>query len=391
MAGILERLSDEGFALPDFANSNLEVTRELSLSTKGRMIGKKDRKVLLIIDGLGYGTLASLIKRSPELVSSAQNLKLTKISTLFPSTTVNVLSSMYSGKTTAEHGVVGTTLFMKYFGTMIDTLHSWGDLEREPRHLSGMDAKMVFPEGQMAAMIEGRGKSFKMHLDENMLKGAITKAAFRQEDLVPHMSFDDMMVKILEEMDSGTDYIFGYTDLIDHAEHEYSPSAEQIPEILKSLLLSINRTLVPALEEFGYDLIVTADHGQITSLQRDTIVIDHTHKMLEFMNMPPWGESRAMFVEVKESRRAEFDRYMNSKFGRIAVTLDSDDAIESGLFGARKVPEEVRYRFGTHLIIPKGHSSLYYMHPGKVLRKYDKMGLHGGLSEEEMHVPLLIC
>ena len=59
MASILSELKEEGFILPDFKNSSFEASKQVGDGTNGGLVGKSQRKVLILIDGLGYNLLLS--------------------------------------------------------------------------------------------------------------------------------------------------------------------------------------------------------------------------------------------------------------------------------------------------------------------------------------------
>jgi hypothetical protein len=63
--------------------------------------------------------------------------------------------------------------------------------------------------------------------------------------------------------------------------------------------------------------------------------------------------------------------------------LDSVEALETGLMG-KPITDETYARAGELLVIPRGNHALQQSQPPVSL-----IGRHGGLSEEEMLVPLI--
>ena len=61
------------------------------------------------------------------------------------------------------------------------------------------------------------------------------------------------------------------------------------------------------------------------------------------------------------------------------------------MFGEKKVDEKIRYRFGTHMLMAKEHTSFRYLYPKTTQVDHgNNIGAHSGLSREEMEVPLIV-
>ena len=102
-----------------------------------------------------------------------------------------------------------------------------------------------------------------------------------------------------------------------------------------------------------------------------------------------------MFLHIKPERLDEMVDYLSEKLGTKAVVMKTEDAIEQGLFGTGKEAPCFRDRVGNLLILPTGANTIWYRHTiikeedgtEKKRKKFDLLGHHGGLSEEEMLVP----
>ncbi len=66
----------------------------------------------------------------------------------------------------------------------------------------------------------------------------------------------------------------------------------------------------------------------------------------------------------------------------------ASDAFAAGLFGDGPPSADARSRVGDVIVAPKRNGTLYYGYPREHL---EFVGRHGGLSAEEMLVPLLLA
>ena len=95
-------------------------------------------------------------------------------------------------------------------------------------------------------------------------------------------------------------------------------------------------------------------------------------------------------MKRRHGEEEKLEEYISKRFQDEGILIRSEEAIKSGLFGAPKVSDELRYRFGDYLYLPKGARSLYFLYPETEQQVYDYKGLHGGLSSKEMYIPLVL-
>jgi 2-C-methyl-D-erythritol 4-phosphate cytidylyltransferase len=99
--------------------------------------------------------------------------------------------------------------------------------------------------------------------------------------------------------------------------------------------------------------------------------------------VPIIGESRAAFVYPRPGRTETIRSYLTEAYPDWFVILDSARALEAGLMG-KPVTDESYARAGELLVLPRGDRALQMGQPPVPL-----IGRHGGLTQQEMLVPLL--
>ena len=386
---LLSELEEEGFVLPDFRNSILEVAKELGRYS-GRLVGDKDKKIFILIDGMGYELLMDLFNEKRTLKEEFGKVRMEKITTIFTSSTMNVLSTLYSGRTTAEHGVVGSHLFLKESGIMIDSIKLVPAMDKYAKS-EKINAKRIFLSNDTIKSIKASGKRFKIIMPSDIVNSGLSVATFDKEDIIPYITVQDMIVKLRKGIVAENyDCIFAYSYDIDTIEHAYGSESEEAHHTLYSLLESILMHVLPLAKEHGYDLIITADHGQINTKFEDLRIVRYDDMLMKYLDMPLWGSSRAVFMKSRNGEENKLEEYISKRFHDEGILIRSEEAIKSGLFGAPRVSDELRYRFGDYLYLPKGPRGLYFLYPEREQQVYDYKGMHGGLSSREMYIPLVL-
>lgn len=138
MAALCEhRAFDDDFVLPDYQGLSVknilpQIGEAFNVSPLGSnsfpkdyFVGFKgvDKVVLVIFDGLGYNRLMHhLDSHNGIFMELAQKGSLKPLTTVFPSTTSTVLTSIFSGLSPAQHQILGYHMFSKKYGLVFDTL-----------------------------------------------------------------------------------------------------------------------------------------------------------------------------------------------------------------------------------------------------------------------------
>ncbi len=402
MDKLVHGLQAKGYVMPDIRRNNLEVSRQIS-EGKGDMVGERPNKVFLIIDGLGYNMVERFQKRQGFRMLFSEGERVERITTIFPSITPTVLPSLYSGLTPAEHGVLGMELHVKERGLPIHAFNGFPWEQYGVKDKTGLvrtDAGAIFPEAHLVKRAGERGKVASVQKIE-LKDSPSARHMMADSDPVFYSSLQEMLSTISRLVSEG-EYrtIYAYYDGLDHAEHDYSPDSKKAEHELEDIILSIRRVLAPAIEDSGYNLVVTADHGQTTIRKAGIITLEK--EFMKYLDKTPWCDSRVRIVSVVPGMEKDFEDYFSARYSNDAMLIRSDEAIEAGIFGKTSVDDSIRYRFGTHIILPDRGKMLMYEYPsfqqkdGPYHFAYDKegnlksrIGMHCGLTPDEMYIPVI--
>ena len=383
MNSFLSAVKENNYVLPDYKNSNLSIIKEIA-SRKNSRTGKKVKKIFLLVDGLGYNLVRRLVEKgSAEFLKSH---KFERISTLYPSTTAAVFTSIETGLTPSEHGVVGWNIYSKELGTIVAPYDDSPAFSNSFK-LSRADIPDTLPQPELLFRM-AKDRNINVLFDE--LLNIPPGNGNNKLPLKRYATQSDMILKLRDEVKNGRyDFIYAYYFWIDHIEHLYGHYSETATNSAALLLNEIEKVLLPALEKSDYNLIITADHGH--TIIKNWIKIDSKNKIMEHLNGPPWGDSRIMFFNTVSGHEEALRKYVAEKYSKYAILEESDTVISTGIFGKKKIDEKIRYRFGTHMLIAKPNFAFSYIYPKNTqTNAVDFVGTHSGLSREEMEVPLIV-
>jgi hypothetical protein len=105
------------------------------------------------------------------------------------------------------------------------------------------------------------------------------------------------------------------------------------------------------------------------------------------LTLPLCAERRASYCYVRPALAKEFERTAQKMLGKHCDIFTGRELISKGFFGLRKPHPRLFERIGDYVLVMKENYLLYDKVMGE--EKEFHVGNHGGLSAEEMHVPLV--
>ena len=316
--------------------------------------------IVMLFDGLGMDLLKNALPES----SFLRRHTLHTLSAVFPSTTTNATSTIECGCSPREHGWLGWTLYFPQLQKPVDlfTNQSEGKPAADyhvANHL--IPRNMIFPRitqaGQAIATCISRFGDTQIAT----LNGIFTQALCQAKDDLRR-------------------YIYTYWDEPDHLMHEKGCNH---PKVFSKV-----RDINDRVEAFFHQLpensllMLTADHGLIDG--QSLYLSDHP-QLFDMLLHPPTMESRAASLHVKPEYKKAFPVAFQQAFGGHFLLVERENFIFNFL-GDGNIRPEVWDFVGDFVALSLGAYGLDIApdpHPLK--------GMHGGLTAQEMLVPLMIA
>ncbi len=398
----------EGYSITNLASSILAALGLEPLHSplpQGILPQKPVRQaVLFLIDALGYQQLLRFLEREPSsfwarLIAQGHFSPLTSV---FPSTTATALASLHTGLTPQEHGIVGFRLFLRELGLIANLLRLKPVFDPENDRLFKMNLKprALLGVPTIHERLKQAGVSSYVLIPRPYTQSGLSQMLSPQAtQIVPFSSLSDLIVrlrKLLETLHERGEraFVFAYWDALDAIAHERGPETDEWHLELKTLAFALEQGLFAgagANAGWLYEtlFLLTSDHGQLPVLPKERVMhLRRYPSLVRRLRLSPTGEYRATYLYAKPDALRELEEGLRRRFGEQLVVVRSQDALKSGLFGPPsgqgRVHPETPERLGDLIAIPKGPQALYWPYD-----PFELVGRHGGLSDEEMLVPLI--
>jgi hypothetical protein len=361
------------------------------------------RVVTLFVDAFGW-RFFERFQDHPLLRRFANAGSATKLTSQFPSTTSAHVTTLYTGLPVGQHGVYEWFYYEPQVDRMIaPLLFSYaGDADRESLQQAGVEGTAILPSGQVSRMLAAQGVRSYLVQPREFFNSTYSAQMGASARMIPYLTLAEGLATITQTLRNVTDptWVVGYFGMFDALCHLYGPNAAQSDAELEAILTLIERWLVRDLLGKLDDtlLMIIADHGQIETDPTRILYLDQTpafarlHPLLrtnqrgEFL--APAGSCRDFFVHAQAEHLDEAQAVLTGIVRERAEVRRVDAMIEQGYFGPDGVSAQFQSRVGNLVVLPFAGESVYWLGDGRFKQKY--YGHHGGLTPQEMEIPLLL-
>ena len=355
-----------------------------------------ERVIVLVMDALGWQQLQSVMARHSDVVFHrlADEGRLVPITTGFLSTTNSVRSMIWTGRPPIEHGLLAYELFMREWAMAVESIGFSSVHEPFANTLLGwgLDTDTFLPVPAIGQVLSTQGiDTYNVTADRFTKTPLSLMHARGTNEVFGHATASDFWLRLRRVLEAHRRERFllgGYWSPVDTLAHRMGPLDESGDAEIKAIAMLMEEIFLNRLDpadRVGTLLLMTADHGQITTPPESTILLDDHPTLRDALFLRPLGESRVPFFYVRHGQYETVWDYLHDNLSEHFVFLSRDDVIDSGLLGRGEEYVEVRHRLGDIIGIAKDDSYLDRSeeHAHKML------GRHGGLLSQEMLVPLL--
>ena len=338
--------------------------------------------VLLVIDGLGYNYL----QRNGIGGTLHRHLH-SRLTSVFPSTTASAVTAFLSGLAPQQHALTGWHMYFSELDAIAAVLplkpRGAGEFDAPPGALS----RRLFGHAPFVDRIARRATFVSpqaiANSEFNLYHSG--RAAVRGYK-TPAELFGQIEAAIREAAEPA--YVYAYYSELDTLAHIHGVGSDKLATQFAALDEAFGAFLAAIA---GSDTVVLAcaDHGFIDSPPERQIDLAQHPKLAETLARPLCGERRVVYCYVKPGQATRFEDYVAENFGHCMDAFPSRTLIEQGWFGPGEADPRLASRIRDYALVMREDWTLLDWVEGE--KRYRQIGVHGGVSADEMFVPLVVA
>jgi len=353
------------------------------------------RVILVLVDALSLHRLQRWMAdgTTPIWDTLANQGQLSALTSISPSTTSAALTSLWTGRSPAEHGVVGYELWLKEFSVVSNMiLHTPITFENDPGSLAraGFNPELFLNLPTLGSHLASSGiRSYAMQ-HRSIIRSGLSQMFLKDVEVHGYLTPTELWVNLRHLVESNPttrQYFWVYTGQVDHFSHYYHPDDERVAaelgEFSRSFEQNFLERLSPGLRRHTL-ILLTADHGMLATHKSSHYDLRNHPELARLLHILPTGEHRLMYLFTRPGRLGEIRDYIDKTWPGQFVFIEPAEAVANGLFGPGAPHPRLFDRLGDLIVAARGEAYLWWADKENPL-----IGQHGGLSADEMIVPLL--
>ncbi len=354
--------------------------------------------VVLVVDGWGWLQFEKVL--FPEEERAAGHAAWTRLlpdgvlaalTSVVPSTTSAALTSLWTGVGPSQHGILGYEMWMKEYGLIANTIfHSPASFNADTGSLkkAGFQPESFLPVPTLGPHLAAHHINPFSFQPSGIARSGLSLMHMPQVNIIPYRTQSDLWVSLLALLESRKNernYAYLYWGDLDELAHRYGPQDERVLLEFASFSMVLERFLV-SLKHRGRGktlFLMVSDHGQVYTPRLPLYELKNHPGLYECLVMPPSGESRFSYLYARRGREEQIQEYIARNFAGQFLLLPSDEVLRLGVLGEGMPYARSAERIGDTILAAQGDAFLWWADKENPLS-----GRHGGLSAEEMLVPL---
>ncbi len=362
---------------------------------------KYDAVVLFLIDGFGWRFFEKF-QDAPFLKSVARLGQVEKLTAQFPSTTAAHLTTLHTGMPVGEHGIFEWIYYEPLLDAVIaPLLFSFaGTRARETLKSVGAKPRHLFPTTTLYQPLKKQGVTSTIFQHREYTPSSFGDVIFSGAKSIGYKTLPEALVNLADALAKSTppSYFVLYNEKIDAISHEYGPVSPQTSAEIQVFLMTMEGIFQKALAGNRKKILflLTADHGQSETDPQTTVYLNRDPRFAgieKFLRtnrqgqlLVPGGSARDFFLYIRDGLVDEAQAFLTPRLEGRAEVRKVADLMSEGWFGPRLSPRFCA-RAGDLVILPYRYESVWWYEKNKYEQRY--YGHHGGLTAQEMEIPLL--
>lgn len=357
-----------------------------------------DKIVLLMLDGFGWRFFQQYSNSVSELQELAIQGNVSKLTSCFPSTTVNLITFLHSGVAALESGVFEWFYYDHDVDAVIKPIYFSYAKQNFGDGLSKLfKPNQILPIGRVYPTLEKLGISSYLITPHSYSNGTYNRHLAQGATIIPYTSLEKTLeesANLLARPERSLTSIF--FDDIDEASHDFGPTSTQVAEKVKYIFqILVQHFLRNLRRKKKILLLITADHGSIETDSNNTCYVDRSFpQIIPLIKqnrrneiIVPGGSSRDFFLYIKPDNIEEAYNLLSEGLADKAKVFRVNDLLKEEIFGMEQPSIAFKQNVGDLVILPYRNHMVFWSDNDTFKQEFK--GHHGGLTPEEMDIPLI--
>ena len=334
--------------------------------------------LLLIVDGLGDNYL-----RREGAGGALAARRRGAITSVFPSTTASAITTSYTGWTPLEHGLTG---WFTLFGAAGCVGAPLPFQRRGEKAALGAAPSAIYRAGPL---FDGLARRSIVVSHSTIVDSTYNRHHCGGAQRLAYDKLEGLVDQAVAAARSGPEpkFIYVYWPEFDALSHRHGNGSAEVRAQFGAVDAAFGE-LLRRLAGTDSLVVATADHGFVDSTGEDALAFADAPGLAGLLRYPLCGESRTAFCHVQAGREREFMQRAAEWLGTRAEVRPSRELAEEGWYGGGDAHPSLGERIGDVTLLMRGRASVLDWTPGE--RRHRHIGQHGGASEDEMLIPLIV-
>ncbi len=300
------------------------------------------------------------------------------------------MTTIHSGLPVAEHGLYEWHVYEPTLDRLITPLlFSFAGDGIRGTLLGQIEPDALFPTDSIYAQLADAGVRSTVVLPTSIARSAPNVGLLRKADVVPFETAPSALAAAARALEEGAGYAHVYLDALDSLMHAVGTDDDAVGFVTRSVLDDLHRATFPA----GTLVLLTADHGMSPVDPARTVYVNELWPGLgerletgaDGKPLAPAGSCRDLFLHVRDRHVDDVCTELGERLDSTADVVPVAELIAVGIFSEPSA--RLRSRLANVVVLPRYGEAVYWHEAGRFEQRLH--GQHGGLSPQEMEIPLV--
>ena len=353
------------------------------------------RIIVILMDALALHRLQTWMQdgTAPVWENLLTDGFLAPLTSISPSTTSSALTTLWTGRSPASHGILGYEVWLKEYGMVANMiLHAPMTFRGDVGTLTkaGFNPQEFLSLPTFGPHLRQFGVIPYAFQHHSIAHSGLSQMFQRETEIYGFISPADLWVSLCQMIETNPEehqYIWTYWGGVDTLSHLFGPDDERVVAEFSHFSSAFEQFFLNKLSPTARKdtlVILTADHGQIHTPLVENHSLKNHPELNHRLTISPTGEHRMSYLYLSPGSEEAVREYLHAQWKNGVTILTREQAINAGLFGPGEQHPGLRDRIGDLIVFSHDDAYLYWG------QKDDFMfGRHGGLHQQEMVVPFL--